>query len=147
MGRLLIDTYIKEERTKRMSFRTRLIIKRDSESSIGRGAVLYSAHYRPEIAAITHATLSTAPFAELPDNEVWITEGYRPQRITGKRDLHTEMRALDFDCTRIIARSHGERYTLASRWAERIKKKLGPDYQVVLHGGETALHLHIELDP
>lgn len=127
-----------------MSRRSRIILKRDSESKVGRGAVLYAAHLRPEMALILYHGALTAP-RELKDNEVWVTEGWRDVRDS--RDLHREMRAFDFDCTRIQARGHPLRYTIAREWAKDLQDALGPDYQVVLHGGEKSLHLHIELDP
>ena len=80
----------------------RIIFKRDSESSIGRGAVIYRAHFRPEVAAILYWAAFHVP-KEL-GGEMWVTEGWRDIR-------------------------------------------LGPDYQVILHGGEMSLHLHVELDP
>ena len=125
----------------------RFIFKRDDESSIGRGAVIRAAHFRPEIAVIFRVVANTAPLNHLPDNEVWVTEGDRPQRVPGRRDLHTELRALDFSCMRLIASTEDERYSISSDWESEIQDQLGPDYDVVLHGGSTNLHLHIELDP
>ena len=126
-----------------MSDKTRIIFKRDSESSIGRGAVIYRAHFRPEISIILYWAAFHAP-NEL-GNEMWVTEGWL--NIRASRDLHEECRAFDLDCTRIEASSYSSRYGIAQRWASLLAEDLGPDYQVVLHGGEKALHLHVELDP
>lgn len=122
---------------------TRIIFKRDSESSVGRGAEIYKAHFRPEIACILYWAAFYAP-AEL-SNEMWVTEGWRS--IREGRDLHKEYRAFDIDCTRIKSSSYSKRFVIAQRWASSLSEELGPDYQVILHGGEMSLHLHVELDP
>lgn len=121
----------------------RIIFKRDEESSVGRGAVLYRAHFRPEIALILYWASFYAP-GEL-GNEMWVTEGWR--NIRDSRDLHEECRAFDIDCTRIEAKSYKNRYEIARLWGRFLQEELGPDYQVILHGGEDSLHLHVELDP
>ena len=121
----------------------RIIFKRDSESSVGRGAVIYRAHLRPEMSVILYWAAYFAPL-ELGD-EMWVTEGWR--NIRNSRDLHKECRAFDLDCMRIEARNYSAKYGIAQRWANLIAEELGPDYQVILHGGENALHLHVELDP
>ena len=121
----------------------RIIFKRDSESSIGRGAVIYRAHFRPEVASILYWAAFHAP-KEL-GGEMWVTEGWRD--IRDSRDLHEESRAFDLDCTRIEASSHNIRFKIAQMWASLLSEELGPDYQVILHGGEMSLHLHVELDP
>tara|TARA_B100000959_G_C14963979_1_gene616957 strand:+ start:1131 stop:1511 length:381 start_codon:yes stop_codon:yes gene_type:complete len=126
-----------------MSERTRIIFKRDSESSIGRGAIIYHAHFRPEISVILYWAAFHAP-NEL-NGEMWVTEGWR--NIRESRDLHKECRAFDLDCTRIEAKNYLVRYKIAQRWANLLTEELGPDYQVILHAGEKALHLHVELDP
>jgi len=126
-----------------MSNRTRIIFKRDSESSVGRGAVIYHAHFRPEIATIIYWAAFYAP-SELGE-EMWITEGWRD--IRDKRDLHKECRAFDIDCMRINAESYSLKFLIAQGWASCLADELGSDYQVILHGGEKALHLHVELDP
>ena len=128
-----------------MGRRTRIIFKRDSESQVGRGAVTYGAHFRPEMALILEKAAYTAPHEDLELGEMWVTEGWR--NIRTSRDLHKELRAFDISCTRIKAQHHPMRYTIADAWAQRLRKALGPSYQVVLHGGESNLHLHIELDP
>ncbi len=122
----------------------RIIFKRDTESSIGRGAVIYRGHFRPEMARIIYWAAYHAP-KELRNGEMWVTEGWRD--IRSDRDLHEEMRAVDIDCMRIDVRSYANRFGIAQKWASLVADELGPDYQVILHGGESALHLHIELDP
>jgi hypothetical protein len=121
----------------------RIIFKRDSESSIGRGCILYRGHFRPEVIQILYFAALHAP-GEL-GNEMWVTEGWR--NIRDSRDMHEELRAFDLDCMRIVAENHPQRYSIAQAWGKNISDELGPDYQIILHGGETALHLHIELDP
>lgn len=121
----------------------RVIFKRDEESSVGRGAVLFRAHFRPEMALIIYWALNSAP--EELGSEMWVTEGFRNIRNT--RDLHEECRAFDFDCTRIEAHSFADQHEIARMWGIFLQEELGPDYQVVLHGGEDSLHLHVELDP
>ena len=121
----------------------RIIFKRDEESNVNRGAILYRAHLRPEIVSILYWAAFYAP--EELGNEMWVTEGWRNIRET--RDLHEECRAFDIDCTRIEADSHEERYEVAKIWGILLQEELGPDYQVILHGGAERLHLHVELDP
>ena len=120
----------------------RIIFKRDSESSVGRGAVIYRAHLRPEMSLILYWAAYYAP-EEL--DEMWVTEGWR--NIRESRDLHEECRAFDIDCTRIIAPTYSLRYVISQNWAKSLSEELGSDYQVILHGGEKGLHLHVELDP
>ena len=119
------------------------MFKRDEESAVNRGAVMYAAHFRPEIALIIEQAAYLAP--ELKADQMWVTEGWRD--IRDSRDLHKELRAIDIDCTRVIAQRYPLRYTISQAWAKRLSEALGPSYQVILHGGEKTLHLHIELDP
>ena len=122
----------------------RIIFKRDSESKVGRGAVIYRAHFRPEMTKILYWAAFYAP-EELQDNEMWVTEGWR--NIRSSRDLHEECRAFDIDCTRIKAELFKDREDIARLWAMCLSEELGPDYEVILHGGRDGLHLHVELDP
>jgi len=94
------------------------------------------------------AAAETAPASM---EEMHVSEGWRhiPYRV---RDLHEELRAWDIsargmpnDC---VAGSEKRILRLAmDRWAERIQKKLGPAYTVVVHDTGSGLHIHIELDP
>jgi hypothetical protein len=122
----------------------RVYVKRDEESSVGRGCVLYGAHFRPEISRIVWATCHAASEVSGAIRELWLTEGWRHIRET--RDLHAEARALDmtFRMPAGLRPTEGE----YRRIRERAAELLGPDYDVVCHAsGTDALHLHIELDP
>lgn len=121
----------------------RIIFKRDEESNVNRGAVLYRAHFRPELAIILYWAAFHAP--EELGNEMWVTEAWR--NIRDSRDLHEEMRAFDIDCTRIEAPDFKQKYDIARMWGIFLQEEIGPDYQVILHGGQESLHLHVELDP
>lgn len=121
----------------------RIIFKRDYESKVGRGAVIYRAHLRPEMSLILYWAAYYAP--EELNGEMWVTEGWR--NIRESRDLHKECRAFDIDCTRIKTSSYSTSYVIAQKWAKSLSEELGSDYQIILHGGEKGLHLHVELDP
>ena len=120
----------------------RIHFKTDAQSSIGRGAVMMSGHFRPEIARIIWAAGVTA---DPMWTDITISEGDRP-KIRPGRDLHPELRALDISLNHLAGDVSTHRKA-GEAWAERIRDLLGPDYQVVVHGGEWNLHLHIELDP
>jgi len=120
----------------------RVFVKRDEESSVGRGAILYGAHWRPEIAAIVWAACVASKDVSPGIKEVILTEGYRDIRDT--RDLHEELRALDIT----FRLDHQLRPTLGeyARLRDRMKELLGPDYDVLAHGEDTQLHIHSEYD-
>lgn len=121
----------------------RALFKTDEQSSIGRGCVLYAAHFRVEVAYIFYAVLKTAPEGM---DEVLFSEGYRNIRET--RDLHEELRAVDVSCAELPGcTDYNERANKANEWARRLQLVLGDDYDVVAHGGANNLHLHVELDP
>lgn len=120
----------------------RLIFKTDAESSIGRGCVTYGGHFRPEMARVLHVACMTA---DPLWSEITATEGWRP-KLRASRDLHPEGRAWDLGLNHIdgdeeLRRREGE------IWAGRMRKELGPDYQVIVHGEGRNLHVHVELDP
>lgn len=119
----------------------RIIFKDDRDSSAGRGCVLYGAHFRPEVIAIVIATIETAP-ASL--ETVTFTEGWRD--IRDRRDLHEEARAFDVKLND-IAKGLTACRVKGREWAARIRKRLGPAYDVHVHGKGWNLHVHIELDP
>ena len=122
----------------------RIIMKDDRDSSIGRGCVVYPGMLRPEIICMVEAAAEAAP-ADM--EEMHVSEGWRNVRST--RDLHEELRAWDISARGMPAVSHGpltDEERLRS-WADRIQKKLGPAYTVVVHDSGSGLHIHIELDP
>ena len=120
----------------------RIFVKRDYESSIGRGAVLYAAHFQDGLAALVRAAVSAASAGV---EDVWITEGWRPARRAGVRDLHEQLRALDFTY-RLVGgvRPTRDEYEEAVR---RMRLTLGPDYDIQAHGENDGLHIHGEIDP
>lgn len=116
----------------------RIYVKRDEESSIGRGCVLYGGHFRPEIALIVWASCHTGHQID----EIRLTEGWRPQGEG--RDLHPELRALDLVPYRDDERlDEAEQKLIASKFFQH----LGPDYDVQAHDAGTGWHIHVELDP
>jgi len=129
----------------------RIVFKDDRDSSIQRGCHLYGGHFRPEISKIFHTVAQTAPHNI---GVVIFSEGHRPPRKLGERDLHTELRAIDVSLNTIFADPMASEEDILSNrrergkeWADRIRRALGPDYTVVLHGEGYNLHIHIELDP
>lgn len=121
----------------------RFIVKRDSESSVGRGCDLRTAHFRPEMAAIIWACGQGCMSLDTRIKEVWITEGARS--IRDSRDLHEELRAFDFT----LRREDGTRSSevVMRRVGAVMGKLLGPDYQIIVHGEGLSLHIHAEIDP
>ena len=122
----------------------RVYVKRDEESSIGRGCILHGAHFRPEIAKIVwaacHAVTEVAPAFD----ELWLTEGYRDVRSS--RDLHEELRGLDitFRSAEGLRPMEGAYQAIA----KHMEALLGPDYDIVCHAvGSDASHGHAEYDP
>lgn len=128
----------------------RIITKTDKESSIGRGCVETGAHYRPEMAAMTHAAVAAAILVDPRISTVRKTEGWRPAKRTPaglpRRDLHNESRAIDYtfeypDTSRVSD-------AVYNSIAFEMYKILGSDYDVVPHSvGSDAIHVHCELDP
>lgn len=118
----------------------RIYFKRDEESSVGRGAILYAAHFVPEVSVMVWAVARscTALIAE-----VWVTEAYRD--IRDERDMHEECRALDFTFrTSSGARPGDDYYEDAAMEAAKL---LGPDYDLICHGEGAGFHIHVEYDP
>lgn len=116
-----------------------IIIKRDAESTIDRGCRLYSSHWRPEIALIPRIAGATA---HPKTTAVWLTEGYRNIRDTP--DKHEELCA--FDITWRLtdgALPTKAQYTDSKRMMSIF---LGPDYDILVHGEGTALHIHCEYE-
>jgi hypothetical protein len=124
----------------------RIEFKTDEESSIGRGAVIYRQHFLPIMLPLFEG-MARATEEKLPAaRTLRVTEGWRPQRTPGKRDLHTEMKALDFTIEFI----RGIRATLEEyrRVAEHCRGIVGDaDYDFFVHGEGSNLHIHAEYDP
>lgn len=124
----------------------RIEFKTDAESSIGRGAVLYRSHFTPIMARLVHG-MATATEEVLPRAKVLrVTEGWRPPREKGVRDLHSELRAFDFTIEFLPGvRAIIEEYR---RVAEKCRAIVGDaDYDFLVHGEGTNLHVHAEYDP
>ncbi len=125
-----------------MNHGPRIIVKADANSSIGRGCILYGAHFRPEMACIPYWVARTAP-EEL--DEVVLTEGWRDVRDS--RDLHEELRGIDVSLNGLADGGGESKKSKAESWAARLRERLGSDYQVILHGDGLNYHMHCELDP
>ena len=117
----------------------RIIVKRDTESSIGRGAALYLDHFRPHVSVMIWAIARACPDS---CTELWITEGHRKIRDT--RDLHEECLALDFTFR------DGEQRLIEVELheiAREARSTLGDEYDLIAHGSGSNLHIHAEYDP
>lgn len=119
----------------------RVYVKRDSESGVHRGAVLYGAHFRPRIARMVQACCDAVRELDLGD-EVWITEGWRFIRLT--RDLHNTLDALDLTISKAGIKLSEGSYALVR---DRMSEKLGPGYDLIAHGDGPSHHIHAEWDP
>jgi hypothetical protein len=124
----------------------RIEFKTDPESAIGRGAVLYRKHFEPHMAILLEG-MAAAVEDRLPAAKTLrVTEGWRPVREPGKRDLHTELRAFDFtiEYIRNIRATLDEYRTVA----EHCRAIVGDaDYDFLVHGEDSNLHIHAEYDP
>jgi hypothetical protein len=122
----------------------RVYVKRDEESSIGRGCILHGAHFRPEIAAMTHSACGAASRVDHKIATVRLTEGARD--IRSSRDLHEELRAIDYT----FEYANGMRIKTVTyhEIAREMQNDLGDDYDVESHAVDSdAIHTHCELDP
>lgn len=78
-----------------------------------------------------------------------VSEGYRPHE-RASRDLHSELRALDFTLRveqegGLMRRATRGEYVLIS---ECVRADLGDDkYDFLVHGEGLGLHIHAEYDP
>lgn len=119
----------------------RVIVKRDEESSVGRGCHLTGAHFVPEMAKIVWAACRTAHPVIVA--VVMLTEGYR--NIRDARDMHEECRA--FDITTRDQRGAIGTEAMYEVMAANMGDLLGPDYDIIVHGEGNNLHIHCEYDP
>lgn len=144
-----------------MSFPTgpRIIFKDDRDSSIGRGAVLYSAHFTPAIAEFLFWAPLVAP-KPWPEAIV-VSEAWRPQRNPMALDLHERCQAFDLslnpwrplltDSPSWARKVHsfgmqGALEMLGRDWATALGEQLSPLWDFECHGEGHNLHLHGELD-
>ena len=121
----------------------RVIFKDDRDSSIGRGCRLYSNHFVQHNMNIFVAAVGS--FSKRNNiSVIRITEGWRDIR-NDRRDLHEECRAFDFTAEE----KDGNRlsFTQYELVAADIRIALGSDYDVIVHGNGSNLHIHIEYDP
>lgn len=124
----------------------RVIIKCDHESGPPRAAFLYAEHFESPVVELIAAT-SRAAYQLVPGAKyLKISEGHRNPRVPGKRDLHHELKALDFT----IVKEDGSRATEAEYKlvAEAVRAKLGDKtYDFKVHGEGLGVHIHAEVDP
>ncbi len=119
-----------------------MIFKDDRDSASGRGCRMFAAHFQPYTLEILRASVQA--FALREDvSVVRVTEGHRHIRDT--KDQHEACKAFDFTAEN----GRGERllkmhYDLVG---SQIRKWLGADYDVIVHGEGTNLHIHVEHDP
>jgi hypothetical protein len=119
----------------------RIIFKDDRDSGVGRGAHLHAGHFRPEMARVIYEAGRTAPHGV---KAIVISEAWRSIRET--RDLHKEGRAFDLSLN-VVEGDFAARKASGDDWGNRLRMKLGPDYDIKVHGSGANLHIHIELDP
>lgn len=120
----------------------RVVFKDDRDSAIGRGAILYGGHFRPEMALILMEATRTAPRGV---ETIVVSEAWR--NIRERRDLHKELRAFDLSLNLVPGANLAARQAMGDDWANRLRLRLGPDYDVIVHGEGGNLHIHVELDP
>lgn len=89
-------------------------------------------HFLPEVACIPQAVLATAPATE--DDTVWITSANDAKHKLGS--LHYQNKAFDFRVRNLVNKAE------LPGWVDRIRHKLGPDYDVLNEGD----HIHVEFD-
>jgi hypothetical protein len=89
------------------------------------------AHFDPEVVRMLQVARDTAP-KNL--NSVWVTSANDGEHKNGS--LHYRNRAFDL---RVWGLTDDER----ARWAERMQRALGDDYDVV----DEETHVHCEYDP
>lgn len=124
----------------------RIEFKTDAESAIGRGAVLYRSHFSPRMAKLVEGMAMATEELLSRAKTLRVTEGWRPPRVKGVRDLHSELRAFDFT----IEFMPGIRATIDEyrRVAEKCRAIVGDaDYDFLVHGEGSNLHVHAEFDP
>lgn len=126
--------------------RLRIIVKDDRDSTIGRGGVLYREHFAPRMAKLIEGMAKSTEFVLPKARTLRVTEGWRPQRVPGRRDAHTELKAFDFT----IEFPDGRRATTDEyiRVAENTRAAVGDgEYDFEVHGDLSNLHIHAEYDP
>jgi len=91
----------------------------------------------------------TAP--TLRDNTMMLTEAWRPGHA--QASLHPACKALDIRAVdhsdrpgAIVGIDDEERIRIGDRWAERMRKKLGDNYDVVFGDANHINHIHLERD-
>lgn len=120
----------------------RVIFKDDRDSSIGRGCQLFATHFVPVMMEMLRHCIQA--FA---NNKavavVRVTEGWRSIRTS--RDLHEDCRALDF--TAELASGARVPIDVYASVAAQMRRWLGQDFDVIVHGQGSNLHIHVEYDP
>ena len=125
-----------------MNLGPRVIFKDDRDSASGRGCRMFAAHFTHYVMAILiHGVQAFS--LDKTVKVIRLTEGHRHIRDT--RDLHEECRAFDFTAEM----EEGTRIPRAAyeRVGHQMRKWLGSDYDVIVHGEGTNLHIHAEYDP
>jgi hypothetical protein len=82
--------------------------------------------------------LPTSSRAIILDVDTWITSisDDSPNRVPGSK--HRTGEAVDFS-----VQDHPD----PKAWADDLRKRLGPQFDVVLHDTGSGLHIHVEFDP
>ncbi len=121
------------------------VVWKDGES----GAYCFSRHYAPEIAAMVRVAAETAP--TLRDNTLVLTEAWRPGH--SQASLHPACKAIDIRAVdgadrpgAIVGADEAEQTVAGDRWAERMRQKLGDNYDVVFGDQKHINHIHVERD-
>ena len=106
-------------------------------------AVLYGEFFEPGPAALVRAFALEAPPTK--GGVVVVTSVYR--KPGSKPSYHPELEAVDVrtgvDDTRlvgsILGRTRADRYAKAEAWAERVRKRLGSEFDIIY--GEASRHV------
>jgi hypothetical protein len=116
------------------------------------GAFLFGGHFAdPFFCRMLEVMAETAP--PLAGNVMVVTEGYR--RARRDRDLHSELKAVDVRTSvddpgrlgAILGEELSERMVAGRGWADRIRARLGSEYDIVFGDAKHKDHLHGEHDP
>ncbi len=107
------------------------------------GATLHARHFDAVMAPIFVVVLEKSPKTE--DDLVVVTSG----SDSHDKGLHPNFRAIDVRTKNVVAPTILERRRLCSIWKDKIKERLGKDYDVRFEtfiDAPDSDHIHIEYD-
>lgn len=124
----------------------RIIFKCDHESGPHRAAFMYAEHFEAPVVQLI-PVIARQAYALIPGAKTLrITEGHRNPRVPGRRDLHSELKALDFTIVKEDgSRASNGEYCLVAECTRAIVGDA--DYDFAVHGEGSGEHIHAEFDP